>query len=257
MAQRLTKNRLADRLFDGWQETLIWSALEGEMGRIWALDTGEPPKAALCENGDFLFLAGAPSEPQTRALLEGWRAERNGQFVILAPRDPACGPLIEAVFGGAARRAERYAFCKGGEAFDPERLKALASAAPVALVPLDAALYEQALQSEWSRDFVSQFQSAAHFLQRGLGVAALDEKGEFVGGASSYIRYSRGIEIQVQTREDRLRLGIATACSAQLILDCLNGGLYPSWDAANAISVRLAQKLGYRLAGAYPVWELR
>ena len=34
-------------------------------------------------------------------------------------------------------------------------------------------------------------------------------------------------------------------------------GLYPSWDAHDARSVSLAAKLGYRSAGAYPVYLLR
>ena len=59
---RLSKPEKAAVLFEGWQETLIWSALEGEMGCIWAL--GEEPGAALCQNGDFLFLAGKADEPE-------------------------------------------------------------------------------------------------------------------------------------------------------------------------------------------------
>ena len=34
---------------------------------------------------------------------------------------------------------------------------------------------------------------------------------------------------------------------AALILQCLEEGLYPSWDAQNMISVHLAEKLGYEL----------
>ena len=88
---RLSNPQSAAQLFDGWQETPVWSALEGAMGCIWALN--EQPKAALCQNGDFLFLAGTADEPQTRALLEAWQAEKDG-FEILVPRDENCGALI-------------------------------------------------------------------------------------------------------------------------------------------------------------------
>jgi predicted GNAT family acetyltransferase len=60
----------------------------------------------------------------------------------------------------------------------------------------------------------------------------------------------------VETHPDHRRRGIATACSAKLILECMERGLYPSWDAANRISVHLAEKLGYREKGAYRVWYL-
>lgn len=75
--------------------------------------------------------------------------------------------------------------------------------------------------------------------------------GELVAGASSYAVYRDGIEIEIDTRPDQRGKGLATACGARLILDCLDRGLYPSWDAHDKRSAHLAQKLGYRLAGAY------
>lgn len=251
---RLEETKRAAALLEGWQETLIWSALEGDMGCIWTVS--HAPKAALCENGNFLFLAGAAAEAETRLLLECWHQEKR-ELKILVPRDAACGSLIEAIYGAAARREERYAFCKGGESFARTALQKLVRAVPeaIVIVPFDHALYHQALQNEWSRDFCSQFGNAEDYLARGIGFAAL-HSGEMIGGASSYIRYSKGIEVQVETRSDWQRRGIASACCAALILECLNRGLYPSWDAANPASAALAQKLGYREAGAYPVWEI-
>ena len=43
---------------------------------------------------------------------------------------------------------------------------------------------------------------------------------------------------------------------AALILQCLEEGLYPSWDAQNMISVHLAEKLGYELDHEYMVYEV-
>ncbi|MBP3753936.1 MAG: GNAT family N-acetyltransferase [Lachnospiraceae bacterium] len=45
------------------------------------------------------------------------------------------------------------------------------------------------------------------------------------------------------------------ACSA-LILRCLKENLYPSWDAQNMNSVRLAEKLGYEFAHEYVAYEV-
>ena len=129
MAERLIRLENPQRaavLFDGWQETLIWSALEGEMGCIWALS--ETPKAALCENADFLFLAGSADEPETRLLLECWRQEK-GRFEILVPREKECGAVIETVFPNAESE-NRYAFHKGGEHFDSAFGKTVSITAP-------------------------------------------------------------------------------------------------------------------------------
>ena len=49
-------------LFAGWNETLIWSVLQGHMGYAIA-DNEEVPTAAQLVLGDFCFLAGQPSVP--------------------------------------------------------------------------------------------------------------------------------------------------------------------------------------------------
>jgi len=222
---------------------------------VWTLS--DTPQAALCESADFLFLAGEAQEKETERILRSWRGERAGQFVILVPRDPACGSLIEEIFGPAAKAEKRFAFQKGGENFDRAHLKRLAENHPanVQLRPFDRELYRMAQQADWSRDFVSQFRGEDDYLKRGIGVAAL-RGGELVGGASSYTVYRGGIEVQIETRSDLRRQGIAGACGAQLILNCMERGLYPSWDAANEESARLARRLGYRDAGPYACWEL-
>ena len=250
---RLQPHQIGD-LFANWPETLIWSALDGSMGCFYALS--ESPKAAICETGDFLFLAGGTQEAETRELLEAWKDER-GSFAILAPRDYDCGRLIEQIFGPKAKAGKRCAFQKGGENFDPVRLQAMVNALPqeLTLAPFDCALYHQALQNSWSKDFVSQFRDADDFLTRGLGYAALCN-GEMIGGASSYTCYQGGIEVQVETRADWQKRGVASACFAALILACLNRKCYPSWDAANPVSAALARKLGYHEAGLYPVWYM-
>ena len=43
---------------------------------------------------------------------------------------------------------------------------------------------------------------------------------------------------------------------AALILECLERGLYPSWDAHTEISAALAEKLGYHVSHPYVVYEV-
>ena len=91
-------------------------------------------------------------------------------------------------------------------------------------------------------------------LHRPKGKAALYQ-GTPVAGASSYTVYRGGIEIEIDTRVDFRRQGLATACGARLILNCLERGLYPSWDAHSRASLSLAEKLGYKLDRPYPAYE--
>ena len=87
--------------------------------------------------------------------------------------------------------------------------------------------------------------------------AVILKDGEPVSGASSYSGYLGGIEIEIDTREDCRRKGLATACGAKLILECLRKGWYPSWDAQNLWSVALAEKLGYHFSHAYTAYEIQ
>lgn len=82
------------------------------------------------------------------------------------------------------------------------------------------------------------------------------KNGRIVSGASSYTRYKEGIEIEVDTVSEERRKGFATIVSAALILQCLEEGLYPSWDAQNMLSVHLAEKLGYEFDHEYTVYEV-
>lgn len=82
------------------------------------------------------------------------------------------------------------------------------------------------------------------------------DHGELVSGASSYTVYREGIEIEIGTKEEYRRQGLAAVCGARLILECMKRGLYPSWDAQNKWSVALAEKLGYHYDRTYPAYEV-
>lgn len=75
-----------------------------------------------------------------------------------------------------------------------------------------------------------------------------------MAGASSYTFYREGIEIEIDTKESHRRKGLATACGASLILECLKRDKYPSWDAIDLRSVALAEKLGYHRAEDYTTY---
>lgn len=231
-------------LFEGWEETMIWSYLQGVMG--WGV-AGPSGRSGLIVNRDFSFLAGEPEE----ALLE------RAPGPILVPRTAEWHPLIEAHFGGRTLRETRYAIRKEPGAFDRDYLKGLVSALPegYGLRIMDEALHPVLLARTWSRDLCSAFDTPAECCRRGLGVAALRE-GVPVAGAGSYSVYRGGIEIEIDTRPDHRRRGLAAACGAALILLCLERGLYPSWDAADLRSVALAEKLGYHRGESYPVYRI-
>lgn len=237
-------------LFEGWEETLIWSALEGIMGSCHAL-TADAPQSAVIVQGDFFFYAGKPEPALLDFLPEGW----NGGCRLLTPQTEDWAAAIEAHYGAAAERETRYAIKKEPGIFDKTHLLQAVSAAPAAIYPIDEALYHKCFKADWCRDLVSQYPTYESFSRLALGYVAVSE-GEILSGAACYCTYSRGIEIEIDTHPDHRRKGLAYACGAALILECLNRGLYPSWDAANLGSVALAEKLGYHFSHEYPVYYM-
>lgn len=246
MIERLENTEAVKKLFDGWEETMIYSCMQGVMGDIYVTDT-KHPEAAQAYLGDFCFFAGEPCRK-----LVGHKQD----FVIMASQSEAWEKEIEACWGERAKRVVRYAI-KKNTVFDEEKLRAYAADLPEGyrLHALDDEVYEKCLANDWSKDLVSVFQGKEEYLQKGLGVVVLKGE-ELVAGASSYTRYREGIEIEVDTRADERRRHLATACCARLILECLKRGLYPSWDAQNWNSVCLAEKLGYEFSHEYAVYEV-
>lgn len=243
-------------LFAGWEESLIWSCLQGCMGEAWA-DSVQRPEAARILLADFCFFAGKAN----RELVTEEIRNQVREFVIMAPPLDETGESwareIEQAYGDNCRRVERYAIKKEPGIFDREHLRKMADSLPkdYEIKLIDEDIFAQTRKSQWSVDFTSQFADYEEYRRRGLGAAVL-YRGELVSGASSYTVYREGIEIEIGTREDFRRKGLASACGARLILECIEREWYPSWDAQNWWSVKLAEKLGYHFDRAYPAYEV-
>lgn len=242
-------NKIGDKvkaLFEGWEETLIYSCIQNVMGKIFVTDI-DNPRSACAFVGDFAFYAGVPDKELIENKPEG--------FVIMVPQNAEWAALIEESFPDA-KKVIRYAIRKDTK-FDKERLKKLADMLPdgYTIRRIDKDLYDKCLLNPVTADFVSSFETKEKYLEYGIGIVALKE-GEIVAGASSYTRYIEGIEIEVDTIPSERRKHLATVVCASLILDCLEENLYPSWDAQNMNSVRLAEKLGYEYSHGYIAYEV-
>ena len=246
MIYELNDTSKVKSLFDGWEETLIYSCLQKVMGKIFVTDL-ENPKSALAFVGCFGSLAGAPDRELVINKPEG--------FVIMVPQNEQWATLIEECFPDA-KRVTRYAIKKDTK-FDIDQLQKEIAKLPdgYELKKIDSAIYDKCLENPVTVDFVSAFGSKEKYLQIGRGMV-ITKNGEIVAGASSYTRYHEGIEIEVDTVKSERRKHLATIVCAALILNCLNEGLYPSWDAQNRNSVHLAEKFGYEFDHEYVAYEV-
>lgn len=236
----------AAALFSGWSDTLITSCLQGVMGSVFVSQ-----EAAAAYLGDLAFYTGTPCEELLR-----YKPDAQSGFVIMVPENPEWAALLEKIYGEKAKKNTRYAICKDTQ-FDRTHLEKLRAQLPQGFTMelLGEDVYDYCRDNDWCRDWVSQFDSFQDYASRGLGMVAKKD-GIPVSGASSYYVYPGGIEIQIDTHWDFRRQGLAAAAAAGLILECLDRGLYPSWDAANLWSVALAEKLGYTFSHEYTAYEV-
>jgi GNAT superfamily N-acetyltransferase len=246
-----------ETLFENMHDTVILSCIQGHMGRAW-VDKLDNPKFGLVQGGDFLFLAGDENSENASEIIEKALdiTELNLAFAI--PEKKEIGDLIKQQYGVDCKEIQRYGIKKKKDEFDIVKLQEIVQNLPreYELCEIDEQWYEIVLKEDWSESFVSNFFSKEDYINRGLGRIII-HNGKVVSGASSYTRYNEGIEIEIATKEDYRKQGLAQVVGAALILACRERGLYPSWDAANMTSVLLAEKLGYEYDKPYDTYMIR
>lgn len=239
-------DRRAYTLFAGMPgaRSMVLAALEGQ-GRV-LVDSPVRPRCGVAAAGDFLYCGGEPG-PEGRMLLrramgtyDGWLIYARGAWKQVLE---SITPVV-----WTARIAYDHQV-QPGDAHLRGLLRAMPEGAT--FQPIEGEWIPWCRKAEWSRDFVSLYEDA-DYQARGLGVL-LQVNGEIVAGASSYVSYPGGIEIQLQTRDDMQGRGYATLAAAKLILTAHERGLIATWDAANPVSAHIAEKLGYKQEGEYMV----
>lgn len=248
----IENQEILEQFFGNTQKTMVRSCCEKIMGKVYGKE-GEKPDSAMAVLGDFTFFARKPDE----VLTAYWPKESRENYRILVPQDAEWERIIEQYYGTKCRKITRYRMKKEPGIFPQEILEKAAASLPkdVTLLCMNESLFYRSREQGWSRDFTALYPDFRFFEKYGLGVLAIKD-GEILAGASSYSSYSKGIEIEVDTREDWRRQGLAYACCAKLILECLMRGWYPNWDAHNLESAALAKKLGYHLEEAYTAYEV-
>lgn len=252
MVYKVTQKQNASALFEGWHESMIWSCMQGVMGEMYA-DDPVHLKSAMVWLGDFCLFAGEPD--RELVLYKPVHCQR--EFMIMIPQSEEWGKMIEECYGDRSKKVMRYATKKERDSFDRAALQRMASqlSREYSLRMIDRELFGLCSQISWCEAFVEQFDDYDMYQKYGLGVMVFcgDEP---VAGASSYSAFEGGIEIEIDTKAEWRRRGFATACGAKLILECMDRGWYPSWDAQNPWSLALAEKLGYHFDREYTAYEI-
>ena len=253
---KVEDTKQVEALFQNTTDTVILSCLQKVMGEIYAT---EDLRSAVAIFENFSFLVGVPSRELATYLPENCKVHE----LVKVPENEAWEKLIEDCYGTKAEKRIRYAIKKEGlQVFDRDNLQKAVDRLwddpryqGYELRMIDRALYGQIREIEWCREWVESYPTYELFENYALGAVVMKD-GEPVSGASSYSSYLQGIEIIIRTKEEYQRQGLAYICAAKLILECMQRGLYPSWDAANMKSVALSEKLGYHFDKEYVAYRV-
>lgn len=231
-------------------------AAEGRIGRVWVPELYNP-SYCLIRLGDFLYLFGiCPKGEQAMELKEQLYKQCDCGFIT--PSDERWAEWLQESFAGEYRIMSRYIMRRDRNHFSEDVLKTYIKELPsgIRIHKMDKRLYHLALKEYWSRNFCSNFEKPEDFEQDGLGFAAFD--GRCMVSGCSACGISQGmITVEVATKKEYRRQGIALACSASFVLHCLEQGIYPCWGAQNLPSASLAEKLGYIFEKEYQVYKLQ
>ena len=238
------------------EEVTLFAAVEGSMGRVW-VNHGEKPGCSLVITGDFCYLLGDYNKKAKVEMIRIISDLCPGKIIHAQEQwEPVLSDL-EKKFPDSFRSFSRYALEGRMDWFDLTLLRGFVNVTEeeFPIIRMDEEIYCQTSKQAWTQDFCCNYSSAQEFMEHGIGYVIMKE-GEIIAGASSYT-YCRGkIEINIETKEEFRRMGLAKACASKLILECLDRNIYPRWDAANIASVALAEKLGYRFAREYGVYSI-
>lgn len=249
-------NGIADKLyplFENFEDSVLLSFFEGLYGDAYS-DSLDIPASAVIVSGDFYFCAGDVSFAR-----DAIKLARDNRYAIFMPESEkwaqALVTLDERLF-----ITKRFRTKLPENGFDLEVLKGYAgriSQYPeFKLEPINEVYYNKAKEQDWSAAFTSNFKDWSEFKRKAFGFV-VTHNGEIISGMSCYTVYSKGVEIEVAT-DERYRLkGLAKICGGAFLIECINRGLTPHWDARNETSLAIAEKMGFEFKESYPALEYK
>ena len=232
-------------LFSGFEDSVLISFAEGRTGQAYC-DDPAAPKSAVIQAGDFYFCAGDTSVAQDAYAL----AKNNSEAVFMPINENWTEALL--ALDDRLERTVRYR-TKMPEKYDADKLHAMADISALdgyRLGMIDERIYGQALKETWSWAFVGNFMDYKDFAENAFG-CCITHDDRLICAASCYSSYSRGVEVEIATHPDYRRKGLATIAGAAFIAECAKRGLKAHWDAANTMSLKIAEKFGYTLKEEY------
>ena len=236
-----------------FEDTTCYTVMQGIGGSAW-VDEIEEPNYAISAYGDFCFFAGKPTEDFKQDDLLDLLKKLHKEKVLFIPETKEWTVFFEDNTNFYS--LDRYRLKKRKDPFDRVLLKKYVEKLPAGfqIEAIDEKWHAKLQKEDWGADLCGMIPSAKEYVEHAVGFLVTKD-GVPAAGISSYSYYDKGVEIQVDTKKEFRRLGLATILGARFILECMERNLYPNWDAANPISLRTAEKLGYEFDKIYKAFS--
>lgn len=239
-------------LFKDYQWNYMPDAiLEGSMGSILIDDLDNPQVSILTiPEAKANFLGGDAKHPAVRDYLKELPA-----FSVLIFASEGWNEVVRDIHPKTWLTFTYFGF--SSKTLNIEHLRELRSGLSdeFHIEKIDLALAQRIMEKkdELTEDQLMGFDSPEDFVARGIGYCALAGD-EMVSIAAAGSVCKKGIEVQINTRKKYKKRGLATGVASALIIDCLEKGIDPNWDAASEASAGLAKKLGYTPTGEHFIY---
>ncbi|MEM0913278.1 MAG: GNAT family N-acetyltransferase [Planctomycetota bacterium] len=234
---------------------MLASVLSGAMGVAWADDADDPHVAHLSIY--FHLLAGDPEHPAARVMV----SRLPQPATVIVPQTQGWFELLKSVWHRALEPVDRTLMTPPVE-WDIERLTRKVEAVPERFALHRPAHSDLADLLAFDDLLAVAYADPSDLIDRGVCRFAQRDGSRDVAAACSTATVSSTLppgasaylagpddhamaEIEVSTSAIFRRRGLGSACAAAVILDCLDRGITPCWDAFNPESQALAASLGY------------
>jgi RimJ/RimL family protein N-acetyltransferase len=209
------------------------------------VDDPNDPKSLCIQMQIFWYFAGDPRTEWSQRMIA-----QIPPYDFIMPSAAGWLEEIREMYGEKLQPYTRFSF--SAESLSRDRLTQLWETSPHKnlVYPMDLESIEILSSSPDTCFGIETFQSSQDFLDRGFGFVAKRD-GQILGHAYSTLISKKGMEVSIWVTERQRQRGMATTLASRLLLESMDRGLEPHWDAANGESVKLAKKLGYNFTGIY------
>jgi hypothetical protein len=225
----------------------ISSILEGQSGKQISVVVNdlETPEMVLLRYGVFGLLGGNADHPDAAKFLRSIHLP-----CAIQPSPEGWIRLLQMTYAGSIKEIERFSFSR--HHINIDHLKDIISkhAYGNSVIKIDLETARDMENDEWNKYHLMNYNSPEDFVKSGFG-NAIKLNGVVVSACSAALRCVEGIEMNIITHPAFRNKGLALIVAAHTMLQALEKGLIPHWDAANQPSARLAMRLGYKPAGSY------